>query len=170
MASADILIDSFNRVRDAVHPLTGGLSREQLAFRAGAETSNSMAWLIWHLTRVQDSQVADLAGSEQIWTGEGYFDRFGLSLPVEDTGYGHDSDAVDSVVADPALLVEYFEAVHARTLEYLDTLSESDLDRIIDTRWDPPVTVAVRLVSTIDDDLQHAGQAAFARGLLPEIE
>ena len=134
MASTDILIDSFNRVRDAVHPLTGGLTREQLAFRAGAGTSNSMSWLIWHLTRVQDSQVADLAGSEQIWTSQGFFDRFGMPLPV------------------------------------LDTLSESDLDRIIDTRWDPPVTVAVRLVSTIDDDLQHAGQAAFARGLLPEIE
>jgi hypothetical protein len=99
-----------------------------------------------------------------------FFDRFALPLPVEDTGYGHDSGEVDSVVADPALLIEYFEAVHARTLEYLATLSESDLERVIDTRWDPPVTVAVRLVSTIEDDLQHVGQAGFVRGLLPQSE
>ncbi len=166
MASTDVLIDAFTRVKDAVPVAITGLSARQLAFRQGG-TSNSIAWLVWHLTRVQDSQVADLAGMDQIWTTQGFFERFGLPLPPEDTGYGHDSAAVDSVVAEAALLLDYFEAVHARTIEYLGTLSEADLDRIVDTRWDPPVTAAVRLVSTVDDDLQHVGQAGYARGLVP---
>ena len=51
-------------------------------------------------------------------------------------------------------------------MAYLATLDDDDLDRVVDTRWDPPVTVGVRLVSVIADDLQHVGQAAYVRGLL----
>ena len=39
-------------------------------------------------------------------------------------------------------------------------------DRVVDRTWDPPVTLGVRLVSILDDDTQHAGQAAYVRGLL----
>ena len=56
--------------------------------------------------------------------------------------------------------------MHARTVAHLAGLSEADLDRVVDERWDPPVTLGVRLVSVISDDLQHAGQAAYLRGLV----
>jgi hypothetical protein len=46
------------------------------------------------------------------------------------------------------------------------SLSEADLTRVVDRNWDPPVTVSVRLVSVIADDLQHVGQAAYVRGIL----
>ena len=59
----------------------------------------------------------------------------------------------------------YFDAVHARTVEHLGTLTEADLERVVDRAWDPPVTLAVRLESTLADDLQHAGQASYVRGL-----
>jgi hypothetical protein len=36
----------------------------------------------------------------------------------------------------------------------------------VDDYWDPPVTLGVRLVSIISDDLQHVGQAAFIRGVI----
>jgi hypothetical protein len=39
---------------------------------------------------------------------------------------------------------------------------------VVDDSWDPPVTVSIRLVSILADDLQHAGQAAYARGVLPQ--
>jgi hypothetical protein len=51
-------------------------------------------------------------------------------------------------------------------VHYVDGLTDADLDRVVDRRWDPPVTLGVRLVSVADDDLQHAGQAAFARGVV----
>jgi hypothetical protein len=74
---------------------------------------------------------------------------------------------VAAVQVDSAdLLTGYYDAVHERTVAYLTTLSDADLDRIVDERWDPPVTLGVRLVSVISDDLQHAGQAAYARGLI----
>ncbi|MEK8106882.1 DUF664 domain-containing protein [Micromonospora sp. M12] len=63
-------------------------------------------------------------------------------------------------------LVDYYEAVAARTGSFLAGVGPLDLDRVVDETWDPPVTLGVRLVSVADDDLQHAGQAAYVRGLL----
>ena len=166
MESTDVLRDGFERVRDGIHPAVNGLSEDELAWRPGPE-SNSIAWLAWHLTRVQDDQVAQLAGAGQRWLDGGWADRFGLPLDPSDTGYGHDAVQVGLVVAGARPLLDYFEDVHTATLAYLDTLTGDDLDRVVDTRWDPPVTVQVRLVSVIADDLQHVGQAAYVRGMLP---
>jgi hypothetical protein len=63
------------------------------------------------------------------------------------------------------VLLEYYLAVHARTRGVLARLTAPDLDRP-STRWDPPVTLGVRLVSIADDDIQHAGQARHIRGPL----
>jgi len=165
MSSIEILMDGFERIRDAVHPAVNGLSEEELAFRADAE-SNSIAWLVWHLTRIQDDHVCGLSGDEQAWTTEGWVERFALPLDPSDTGYGHDPETVAVVVVDAASLLGYFEDVHRRTLEYLGQLAETDLERVVDKRWDPPVTAGVRLVSVLADDLQHVGQAAYLRGIL----
>jgi hypothetical protein len=101
-----------------------------------------------------------------VWTADGWADRFALPLPVSDTGYGHDAQAVAVVVADAALLLGYFEDVHAATVAYLGTIDDDGLDRVVDRNWDPPVTAGVRLVSVIADDLQHLGQAAYVRGIV----
>jgi uncharacterized damage-inducible protein DinB len=165
MTSSDLLMDAFERIRDAVHPAVNGLSPEELTFRLDAG-SNSIAWLVWHLTRIQDDHVADLAGSEQVWTEKGWVERFGLPLDIADTGYGHGPDESAQVVADGPLLLGYFEDVHHATLRYVRSLDETELARVVDVSWDPPVTVSIRLVSVIADDLQHVGQAAYLRGVL----
>jgi uncharacterized damage-inducible protein DinB len=168
MASSDVLVDAFERIRDAVHPAVNDLSPEQLAFRPYGE-SNSIAWLVWHLTRIQDDHVAGLHGGEQVWTAGGWSERFALPLDPSDTGYGHGPDDVAKVTADAALLLGYFEELHENTVAYLRTLSDADLDQVIDPSWDPPVTVGTRLVSVIADDLQHAGQAAYVRGVVQRL-
>lgn len=167
---ADLLIEAFGRVQEEVHSTASGLSSTQLAARpGGADDSegNTIAWLIWHLTRIQDDHVADAAGTEQVWTTAGWADRFGLPFGAGETGYGHSAGQVAAVrVESGELLTGYYDAVHERTVAYVEGLSEADLDRIVDERWDPPVTLGVRLVSVISDDLQHVGQAAYARGLV----
>jgi hypothetical protein len=165
MTSSDLLADAFERVRDAVHPAVNGLSREELAFRPDPE-SNSIAWLVWHLTRIQDDHVAGLDGSEQVWKARGWAERFALPLDDADTGYGHGPEDVAAVIADAPMLLGYFEDVHQKTQQFVASLAEADLDRVVDRDWDPPVTMSVRLVSVIADDLQHAGQAAYVRGIL----
>ena len=166
MAELDILVDAFGRIQQSVHAAVQGLSAEQLAWRADA-SANSVGWLAWHLTRVQDSYIAELVDGEQVWTKQNFVDRFGLSLPRLDTGYRHTAAQVAEVrVPGPDLLLDYHDATHDRTVEYLGTVKVADLDKIVDYNWNPPVSLSVRLVSVIADDLQHAGQAAFIRGLL----
>lgn len=166
MRGTDLLADAFGRIKETVHSSVLGLSGEELAFRLDEDT-NSITWLVWHLTRVQDDHVADAAGTSQVWSDDGWDRRFGLPFPAEETGYGHDADEVSAVrVPSGDLLTGYHDAVHERTLRYLSTLSDDDLDRVIDESWDPPVTLGVRLVSVINDDMQHAGQAGFLRGVV----
>lgn len=166
-STADLLIDLFGRVRDVVHRSVDGLDAYQLGFRVDGE-ANSIAWLVWHLSRVQDDHVADVAGTGQEWHAGGWHEQFGLPFDRDATGYGHSSEDVAAVrVGGPDKLLGYHDAVHDRTVRYIGGLTDSDLDRVVDTGWDPPVTLGVRLISVASDDLQHAGQAAFVNGLLP---
>jgi hypothetical protein len=168
MASSDVLVNAFERIRDAVHPAVNGLTVQQLVFRPDGE-SNSIAWLVWHLTRIQDDHVAGLHGGEQAWTAGGWSERFALPLDPSDTGYGHGPEDVSKVTAQSTLLLDYFEEVHEKTVAYLRTLSDADLELVIDRSWDPPVTIGIRLVSVIADDLQHVGQAAYVRGVVERL-
>ncbi|MFE4542996.1 DUF664 domain-containing protein [Arthrobacter sp. NPDC056727] len=164
MKSNELLLDAFGRIREIVEATLNGIDDDTL-IRRPSGNGNSIAWLIWHLSRGEDAQVASAAGLAEVWTSQGFAGRFGLPLPERDTGYGHSSDEVDAVRAPGDLLLEYYDAVHRQTVDVLNNLGDDDLDRVVDTRWDPPVTFGVRLVSIVADCLQHAGQAAYARGL-----
>jgi hypothetical protein len=174
-AAQELLRDSFTRLIEHVDELTDGLTEEVASYRPTPQ-ANSIGWLIWHSARVQDIQVCDIAKtladgrsdkprSEDVWTRDGWVDRFGLDLPRDDTGYGHSADAVAKVRASVELLAGYYHAVHDMTLEFVETLTDADLERIVDRRWDPPVTASARLVSIVDDCAQHLGQAAYLRGI-----
>ncbi|MFC4243213.1 DinB family protein [Gryllotalpicola reticulitermitis] len=163
MEQRELLIDAFGRINGIVHRVVEGASSELLSYRVDPD-ANTIAWLVWHLTRGEDSQVTDVAGTQQLWLTE-WADRFALPLPRSSTGYGHSSSDVASVTASPEDLLGYHDAVHGATVAYLETLSGEDLDRVVDTSWDPPVTLGARLVSVVGDDWQHAGQASFVKGI-----
>jgi Protein of unknown function (DUF664) len=164
VTSAELLTDAFGRVRQTVHQVVSGLTAGQLAARLD-DQANSIAWLCWHLTRVQDDHVADAFAVPQLWPE--FSKRFGLPFALVETGYGHSSRQVALVrVPSGDLLTEYQDAVHAQTVALVAGVTDADLSRIVDEAWDPPVTLGVRLVSVISDALQHAGQAAFIRGVL----
>jgi uncharacterized damage-inducible protein DinB len=165
MTVADLLTDAFDRIREEVHNATDNLSKDELAFRVDGET-NSIAWLIWHLTRIQDDHIAGVTGTEQVWTSRGWADRFGLPFGPMAHGYGHSSEEVAAVQVGAELLTGYHDEVFEATTRYVQTLTDDDLPRVVDDSWDPPVTLGVRIVSVISDDLQHVGQAALIRGII----
>jgi uncharacterized damage-inducible protein DinB len=165
MTPIDLLDDAFQRVLQTATTAVDGLTVKQLAHRPGPD-ANPIGWLVWHLARVQDDHVADVAGTDQVWTENGFAGRFDLPFDESAIGFGQTSDEVGRVHVEADLLAEYLRAVHERTTSYLASLTADDLDRVVDTRWDPPVTLGARLVSVVSDDLQHAGQAAYLRGLL----
>jgi len=166
MKVAEVLIDAYGRIHEEVGNVLEGLDTEALGARVDSD-ANSISWLVWHLTRVQDDHIASAFSVEQVWTSQGWAERFALPFPVKDHGYGQTSEQVGALSSiSGELLRGYHEATWRQTVGLLAQVSDDDLDRIVDTRWTPPVTLGVRLVSVISDDLQHVGQAAFIRGLL----
>ena len=161
----EVLLDGFGRIHALVPGVVEGLSVEQLRFRPD-EHANSIAWLIWHLSRIEDDHVAGVAGLEQVWTSQGWMGRFALPFAAGATGYGHSSEDVAAVRASADLLAGYHAAVHEQTVAYVQGLSDADLSRVVDRAWDPPVTLGVRLMSVISDGLQHLGQASYLRSLV----
>jgi len=163
---APLLLELYGRVPPLAREAVEGLDAEALT-RAPGSGANPVGWLVWHLTRVQDSHVAELLEADQLWASGDWAGRFGLDRDPSNTGYGHTPEEVAAVRPQgPEALVEYLEASSARTGDFLQGLVPADLDRVVDRAWDPPVTLGVRLVSIADDCLQHVGQAAYVRGLL----
>ncbi len=166
METQDVLADAYGRIRQLVHQAAEGLDGAGLAFRPEAD-ANSIAWLVWHLTRIQDDHVSEIAGRSQAWTADGWAARLGMEPNPFNTGQGHTSAEVAEVRWDaPDDVLAYHDGVADRTLEYLSTIDAVELDRVIDTSYDPPVSVGVRLVSVISDNIQHAGQARYIRGIV----
>jgi len=162
--ATEILTEAFGRISGVVHSALSGASIEVLTFRVD-QGANTMAWLIWHLTRVQDDHISELLNDEQVWVAGGWADRFALPFDPDATGYRQSASDVAAVRVEAELLAGYYDAVHSRTIDYLQTLTDADFARVVDTAWDPPVTLGVRLISILSDDLQHAGQASYVRGL-----
>ena len=163
---ASLLLELYGRIPPLARRAVRGVEPERL-MEAPAPGANPIAWLVWHLARVQDDHVSELLDAEQIWVTGDWAGRFGLEADPSNTGYGHSAEEVAAVRPDrPEVLLEYLDAVDRRTRQMLQGLVPADLDRVVDRRWDPPVTLGVRLVSVADDSLQHAGQAAYVRGLL----
>jgi len=163
----ELIIDGCGRILQVLEKALNGLTQDDLN-RQPHPDSNSMGWLAWHLTRVQDDHIASLMGKDQLWTSEGWHARFNRAPEPKDIGFGHSSEDVAAFQSpDVKTLLGYHRAVLERTKGYIATLSLSDLSRELDEPWYKPLpTVGVRLISIMSDSLQHAGQIAYLRGLL----
>ncbi len=166
MDVAEVYLELFGRIPPLVRTAVDGLDPESLT-RAPQPGANPVGWLVWHLTRVQDHHVSELLDTAQEWTTGDWPQQFGLTADPSNVGFGHTPADVATVKPDSAqVLVEYHDAVFARTRPLLAGLTPERLGAVVDERWDPPVTLGVRLVSVADDSLQHIGQALYVRGLV----
>ena len=168
MQSKELLKDAFGRITELVAISLKDVDDKALAYRP-EPGANSIAWLTWHLTRIQDDHVSEIAGLEQAWISGGWAEKFGMDPDPDNDGRGHGPDDVAAIKPDSELLLAHHNAVAERTQAYLDRVDAEELSRIIDRSYDPPVTVGVRLVSVISDNIQHAGQARFLHGIVGRI-
>lgn len=162
----ELIIDGYGRVAQVLQKALDGLAADDLE-RQPHPDANSIGWLAWHTSRVQDHEVAALMGEEQLWLKDGWHARFGRPADPHDSGFGHTSEDVSAFKSpDVGTLLAYHRAVLERTERYVNSLSAADLDRKLEEPWFQPLpTVGVRLVSVMSDSLQHVGQVAYLRGL-----
>lgn len=169
MDTGTLLTDAFRRIAELVQRACEGLDVASLVYRPDPG-ANSVAWLVWHLSRIQDDHIAEIAEMDQVWADPVWAEMTGIDRDLSATGFGDTPDDVAAVVPlSGAALVAYNTAVTERTVDFLSGIDASDLDRIIDRSYDPPVSVGVRLISVISDGLQHAGQAAYLRGMIERL-
>ena len=167
-STADLLLDGYQRIAESTRSVLDGLAPSLLTYRVDP-SANTIAWLIWHLSRVEDDHLAAAFGTRQVWIDEGWATRFALPFPDDVIGYGQSPADVALVQPPVDDLLGYADAVRTRAAELLAGITDDELDRVVDTRWDPPVTLAVRLVSVLADGLQHVGQAAYVRGVAERL-
>ena len=168
MESKDLLTDAYGHIKRIVHQAVEDLDSTQLAWRP-EEGANSIAWLVWHLTRLQDGHLATTTGLEEAWITDGWAQKFGKLADTAINGQGDGPEEVAALQADADTLLGYHDFVHGRTANYLANMESSDLERIIDTSYDPHVKAGIRLVSIIQDNMQHAGQARYLRGIIDRM-
>jgi hypothetical protein len=149
--------------------VTAEATDEQLYYRPTAHT-NSVAWLVWHLSRWRDSTSAAIAGEPQVWIADGWAQRF--DLPNEATGLGDSSEQVAAFRVDRDLLFGYLEAAHRATVERVSRLTAEQLEQPL-AYGTPEIPLDTRpawsaLASVCADSLQHTGQVNFLRGLVCE--
>ena len=166
MEGTKLLADALGRIKGGLERALTGVSLEEL-HRLPQSDCNSIAWLAWHLTRVQDDHISSLASREQAWTDEGWHTRFGLEPDPSNVGWGHTPEQVAAFRSpDAQTLLDYHAAVMKRSTGYLATLGPADLGRVLnEPQWATSVTVGVRLVSVVNDGTEHMGQINYLRGL-----
>jgi hypothetical protein len=163
----ELMNEGYGRILEVLEQTLDGLTQKDLDVQPNPDC-NSIGWLAWHLTRVQDDHIADLIGWEQLWIKAGWHAKFNRDPDPKDIGFGHTSEEV-AAFKSPAVqtLLDYHRAVLDRSKQYITNLSPDDLDRELNEPWFQPLpTVGVRLISVLSDCLQHAGQTAYVRGLL----
>jgi hypothetical protein len=161
----DLIVDGFERLPELAEEAFAGVRAADFD-RAPEPGANPLGWTVWHLTRVEDGQVADLMGEPDVWVRDGWHRKFNRPPDHDDSGYGHTPAQVRAFRSPSAKVqLDYLHATTARTKRYLASLTPADLPRPIEPGPDPS-TVAIRLVSILADCHQHAGEAAYINGLL----
>jgi uncharacterized damage-inducible protein DinB len=166
MRIGEYLGEAYGRISPLVHRATEGLATEQLCYliEPGA---NTIAWLVWHLSRIQDQHISELLEEPELWSDRSWVRVTGIERDPVTRGQGDGPAEVAALRPSGADgLLAYHDAVTARTAKYLCGVDEAELDRPIDFSYDPPVSAGVRLASVLSDNLQHAGQALYLRGVL----
>ena len=131
------------------------------------DQSNSMGWLLWHMTRVVDRFIhTRFQDVPQMWIKDGWHEKFGLDADPNTTGMGWSAEQVaDWQVPTKSLLVEYYEAVKTAARDYIKPLSPSDLEREIPFPALPEkAPIGTILGVLVFDNIVHGGQIAYLKG------
>ena len=142
---------------------TEGLTDEQLYYQPTAET-NSIAWLVWHLSRWRDAISATISGEPQIWVSEGWAERYGM--PSERTGMGDTPAQVTAFRVERAMLFGYVDATHRVTVERVSKLTPTQFVQLIVSHTGERHPAWRALAGVCSDSAQHSGQIAYLRGLM----
>lgn len=165
MKTGDFILDTLDRMKNAVAAAVDGLSSQELTWRPGEE-ANSIGFTLWHQLRCEDAFVRGMIqGKPQVWVSEKWYEKLGLPENPQDVGYGYAAEQVAAFpVPELTDLLEYAEATRAQTVGYLKAMKAESLDKVIETPFGE-LTIGQVFAILLCEITQHIGQIAYLRGL-----
>ena len=152
------------------------LAPAELAWRPDAG-SNSIAFIVWHVNRVEDRWIQVFArGVQDVWDRDGWHEKLGISDDSFGIGFGLSAEQLGKF---PAITKEnldgYRHAVQNETQAYLKSLKAEDLDFVPGRTLRPESSESLerfrgwsigRMFRQLLAELnQHLGQVSYIRGL-----
>jgi uncharacterized damage-inducible protein DinB len=141
-----------------------GLTPDEMRWQPTPHT-NHIAWLVWHLARVEDRWVSRLRQAPEVWNDEGWANRF--RMDPESNGFGQ---TMEEVRAMPEIalqdLMAYFDAVRVVTRHYLEQATDADLAQTYPHPRFGECTGAWIVGHILVEESQHVGQVALIRGMV----
>ena len=156
------LVDRLDASYLWIERLRDGITDEHFYHQPTAE-SNSIAWLVWHLSRWRDRTSAIVSGETQIWITEGWSKRFGMS--EERTGLGDTSDQVAGFRTERDLVLSYADAAHRTIVDRVLRLTAEQLEEPVEGLPGEPRSGWKVLAGVIGDSTEHVGQINYLRGM-----
>ena len=165
MDTVEFIHQSLRQVHVRLLGSCEGLTQEQVLWRP-APAANNIGFILWHVARDQDDLVRGVLGEgTTIWVSRGVHEAFGQPADAPDPGDRMGLRALHL----PALstLLEYLEATHAQTIEFVSSLTSDRLDTTPGHRDSGP-TFGASLRHVITHQNNHHGQIDYIRGLQDE--
>ena len=167
MSDVDTTIFALQRNWDMVSTAVDGVDDDTLK-RMPNDESNSMAWLVWHMTRVEDRFIhARFQDAGQLWTAGGWHDKFGMESDPDEFGIGWSTQQVaEWPCPSREVLMGYYDAVNAAARSYIQGLDADGLQRRVPAPGPAGSTMSVAdaLGILVWDNVVHGGQVAYIRG------
>lgn len=164
MEPGKVLNNLLSQNRDMIEKALEGLTEEEL-YKQPNDQCNSIGWLVWHIARAEDGLISSVNQSPQIWTEQGWNEKFGLG--AEESGYGHGPKELAAFRA-PSIenLKAYSKAAEDKASSYIESLSAADMDKQVPAMDGEGTTVqATWLGVVVNEALVHGGQIAYLRGM-----
>ena len=160
----DIIQMALGEYMDQLRKALDGLTPEERRFQP-APQAHHIDFVVWHMARVEDSWINRFAQrTDQIWTRDGWFQRFGI--PEDGHGYGFTAEQVaDLPRFDLDEMMAYADSVRRETLRYLEGLTHDDLAISPGPDVRPGYTIGRMFSHVIVEESQHVGQVAYLRGI-----
>jgi len=168
MEAKELLLRSLEESQGYLTKALDGLTQEEAAWTP-REGCNSIAFIFWHLIRVEDIWINRvLRGEKQVYEAEDWPKKLGT--PAGESGYHYTMEQLQAwPVPRIELLQGYADSVREQTLTFLQSVTAGKLSEIANPDQSPDTTGAI-LSHLITEIALHVGQIDYLCGVVRGLD
>ena len=166
MKGAKILSDMLEMSDSLVRRALEGLTDADLIKRP-SDQDNTIGWLMWHKTRVEDIAFADASGEEQFWISDKWHEKFGMEPNPGQMGFRGFARTSDEPRVQERKTFSATPTPFGRArLRCWRASRPRTSTRKSPPRWARPSKSGTTSGRVAADNIQHGGQICYLRGFI----